>query len=70
MFKFSFLLLFLFLRNINSLDIFDSDSPPQLYSSEDIGIIPVNITNYQDYLFNKDKVTVFQFYNSCKFYIF
>lgn len=44
----------------------DSDSPPQLYSSNDTGIIPSNSSNFQDILFNKNKVTVFQFYNSCK----
>lgn len=65
--KFIFLLLlFPLFGDVRGLSIWDSDSPPQLYSANDTGIISTNITDLQDNLYNKEKVTVFQFYNSCE----
>ena len=65
--EFIFLLLLLPLfDHVRSSSIFDSDSPPQLYSANDTGIISTNITDLQDNLYGKQKVTVFQFYNSCE----
>ena len=45
----------------------ESDETPQLYFPNDTSITNLNVTNYKDALFNQDKVTVFQFYNSCKY---
>ena len=65
--KFLFLLLlFPLFGTIRGLSIWDSDSPPQLYSANDTGITTTNITDLQQKLYGQEKVTVFQFYNSCE----
>ena len=64
--KFIFLLLFPLFGCISGLSIWDSDSPPQLYSANDTGVVTTNITDLEQKLYNQPKVTVFQFYNSCE----
>ena len=59
------LLFFVFEGKVYSESVWGLDS---LYSSNDTGIQTSNVTNFQDILFNNDKVTVYQFYNSCKFF--
>jgi len=62
--KFILALLLIYIVRTSKAGIWDSDSPPQLYSNEDQGILPSNATDFEAILFKSDKVTVFQFYNS------
>lgn len=67
--KFIFLLLLFPLFGIvRGLAVWENPDEKPLYTANEIGIIRTNVTDYQSNLYNKDKVTVFQFYNSCEFF--